>query len=108
MSQTAIAFQTSLGKLRDEGAILAGVCALHEVLGSKIMEEAYPATNRDAGFAETLAAGDQEVLDRAIVKLALLGKQVGVDPDRMIELLDSGLTVGELLLYLALCNDGHV
>ncbi|HWZ82318.1 MAG TPA: hypothetical protein VNW47_06835 [Terriglobales bacterium] len=72
------------------------------------MEEAYPATNRDASVAETLTVSDQEVLDRAIGKLVLLGKQVGVDPDRMIELLDSGLTVSELLIYLAVCNDRQV
>jgi hypothetical protein len=76
--------------------------------GGQVMEEAYAAINRDACVAETPTVSDQEVLDRAIVKLVLLGRRVGVDPDRMIELLDSGLSVGELLIYLAVCNDRHV
>jgi hypothetical protein len=77
-------------------------------LGGKVMEELQPAKSLDSSVAEVLNVADQEVLERAIVKLVLLGKQAGVDPDRMIELLDSGLTVGELLIYLAVSNDRHV
>ena len=41
------------------------------------------------------------VLERAVAKVVLLGEQVGVSTDQMILLLNSGLTVGELLEYLA-------
>jgi len=41
------------------------------------------------------------VLERAVAKIVLLGEQVGVSTDQMILLLNSGLTVGELLEYLA-------
>jgi hypothetical protein len=44
---------------------------------------------------------DREVLERAVAKVILLGEQVGVGTEQMIWLLDSGLTVGELLEYLA-------
>jgi len=42
------------------------------------------------------------VLERAVAKVILLGEQVGVTTDQMILLLNSGLTVGELLEYLAM------
>ncbi len=44
----------------------------------------------------------QQVLERAVAKLVLIGDQVGVSAGQMIMLLESGLTVGELLAYLAL------
>jgi hypothetical protein len=44
---------------------------------------------------------DRELLERAVAKVVLLGEQVGVGTEQMIRLLNSGLTVRELLEYLA-------
>jgi hypothetical protein len=54
--------------------------------------------------AEPLSCAQMEVLERAVAKIVLMGDQVGVSPDQMILLLQSGLTVGELLQYLAARN----
>jgi hypothetical protein len=58
-----------------------------------------PVPNRDESEALTLA--QKEALQRAVVKVVALGAQVGVSADQMIELLKSGLSVRELLEYLA-------
>ena len=55
-------------------------------------------------FGERHTVGQQEVLERAVAKLVLIGEQVGVSAGQMILLLESGLTVSELLDYLALRN----
>ncbi len=47
-----------------------------------------------------LGRDQHEVLRRAVAKVVLLGEQVGVSTDEMILLLDSGVTVRELLEYL--------
>jgi hypothetical protein len=49
---------------------------------------------------EPLTLAQQEVLERAVAKIVLIGELVGVNADQMILLLNSGLTVGELLEYL--------
>ena len=49
---------------------------------------------------EPLTFAQQEVLERAVAKIILLGELVGVSADQMILLLNSGLTVSELLEYL--------
>jgi hypothetical protein len=49
---------------------------------------------------EPLTLAQQEILERAVAKIVLLGELVGVSADQMILLLNSGLTVGELLEYL--------
>ena len=49
---------------------------------------------------EPLTFAQQAVLERAVAKIVLFGELVGVSADQMILLLDSGLTVGELLDYL--------
>ena len=41
-----------------------------------------------------------EVLERAVAKIILVGAEVGVGTDQMIELLDAGMTVEELLGYV--------
>ncbi len=41
-----------------------------------------------------------EVLERAVAKIILVGAKVGVSVDQMIELLDAGMTVEELLEYV--------
>ncbi len=68
------------------------------------MGQVYSFANFGADLAESLNIGQQEVLERAVGKMVLLGKQVGVSPDQMILLLESGLTVVELLEYLAVRN----
>ena len=60
--------------------------------------------NSGPDLAEPLHIGQQELLERAVGKLVSLGKQVGVSPDQMILLLESGLTVVELLEYMAARN----
>jgi hypothetical protein len=65
------------------------------------MGQVYSFTNSGPDLTESLNIGQQEVLERAVGKMVLLGKQVGVSPDQMILLLESGLTVVELLEYLA-------
>jgi hypothetical protein len=57
------------------------------------------AMSRD--LTEPLSLAQKESLQRAVAKVVALGAQVGVSADQMIELLQSGLTVGELLDYLA-------
>jgi hypothetical protein len=47
-----------------------------------------------------LTFAQQQVLERAVGKMILLGELVGVTADQMILLLESGLTVNELLQYL--------
>lgn len=49
---------------------------------------------------ESLTLGQRKVLERAVGKLVLIGERVGVTADEMILLLQSGLTVKELLDYL--------
>ena len=57
------------------------------------------AAGHDPGASLTPA--QQEALHSAVAKIVALGAQTGVSPDQMIDLLKSGLTVGELLEYLA-------
>ncbi len=40
------------------------------------------------------------MLQRAVTKIVALGEEGGVSADQMVELLQAGLTVGELLQYL--------
>ena len=51
--------------------------------------------------AEPLTVAQKEALQRAVTKIVALGAQVGVNSEQMTLLLESGLTVGELLEYLA-------
>jgi len=48
-----------------------------------------------------LTAAQKRALERAVAKIVVLGAQAGVGTDQLIELLESGLTVGELLDYLS-------
>jgi hypothetical protein len=52
-------------------------------------------------LAEPLTVAQKEALQRAVAKVVALGAQVGVSADQMIALLQSGLTVRELLEVLA-------
>ena len=51
-------------------------------------------------LTESLSCAQKEMLQRAVTKIVALGEQVGVSADQMVELLQAGLTVGELLQYL--------
>ncbi len=57
------------------------------------------AASRDLG--ESLTVVQKEALQRAVAKIVAFGAQVDVSADQMIRLLQSGLTVCELLQYLA-------
>jgi hypothetical protein len=58
----------------------------------------------ESAVNEPLNFTQKQVLEKAVAKLVLMGEQVGVSPDQMILLLQSGLTVGELLDYLGARN----
>ena len=60
----------------------------------------HPVAYSDPFLAEPLTSPQREVLRRAVAKIVILGEQAGVSVDQMILLLQSGLTVGELLDYL--------
>ena len=66
--------------------------------------ETHLSTNLNAEAVESLTYDQELVLERAITKLVLLGRQVGVDPDQMISMLESGMSVIELVEYLATRN----
>jgi hypothetical protein len=44
---------------------------------------------------------DEILLQQAVEKLVRFGEQVGVTPEEMISLLDSGISIRELLMFLA-------
>lgn len=50
--------------------------------------------------AEPLTSAPNEALRRAVGKIVALGAQVGVSANQMIQLLQAGLTVRELIEYL--------
>jgi hypothetical protein len=52
-------------------------------------------------FGDSLTTAQKEALQCAVAKIVAFGEQVGVSADQMIQMLQSGLTVGELLQYLA-------
>jgi hypothetical protein len=54
---------------------------------------------------DSLSPAQKEALQRGVAKIVALGAQVGVSADQMIELLKAGLTVGELLEYLAALSE---
>ena len=64
------------------------------------MSDMYRVSEIHPRSAEPLTLAQQKVLERAVAKIVLLGELVGVSTDQMILLLNSGLTVGELLEYL--------
>jgi hypothetical protein len=57
--------------------------------------ESLPQNRRD------LTEDDAILLQRAVERLVRFGQQVGVTPEDMIAVLDSGLSVRELLAFLA-------
>jgi len=65
------------------------------------MEEAHSAPDRGVDVVESLTCAEEAVLERAVAKLVLLGEQVGVDASLMIALLESGMSVVDLVEYMA-------
>src|SRR5882757_270093 len=72
------------------------------------VEEVHPAANAVRSSVESPTYAPEEVLERAIAQLVLLGKHAGVSADQMIQLLESGFSVGELVVYLAVLSAGRV
>jgi hypothetical protein len=77
-------------------------------LGESKMSHAHSVWSGGPAVPETLTLAQKEMLERAVAKLVLVGEQVGVSADQMILLLESGLTVRELLEYLAARDVGIV
>ncbi len=65
------------------------------------MSHTHTTFSAGSAVSEPLSFTQREVLERAVAKVVLMGEGVGVSPDQMILLLQSGLTVRELLDYLA-------
>jgi len=51
-------------------------------------------------------AHETELLNRAVEKIVRYGEKVGVGPDEMVLLLDSGMSIRDLLLFLASKDSG--
>jgi len=62
---------------------------------------AQPVIVTQTGKVSEPSTPQKDALRRAVVKVVASGERVGVSADEMIEMLKSGLTVGELLEYLA-------
>ncbi len=68
------------------------------------MEDLHSAVTSAPDAVESLTYAEERVLERALAKLILLGGHVGVDAGQMIALLESGLSMLELVEYLATRN----
>ena len=89
------------------GNVAAGIFASMFKMWSIVMRDIHPVPSDAADVHDTLTFSQRETLERAVAKIVLLGEQVGVSADQMILLLKSGLTVGELVEYLASRNGEH-
>lgn len=56
--------------------------------------------NASSDSSDQVSLEQREVLERALAKIVLLGARVGVSTDQMIALLESGMTVRQLVEYL--------
>ncbi len=86
----------------------ASPCRRYQRLSSEPMGEMgdlLPIWSFGQEFPEPLTVTQQKTLERAVAKMVLLGARVGVSAEQMIGLLNSGLTVSELLEYLAVRYD---
>jgi hypothetical protein len=63
------------------------------------MEIAYP-QSKDSDDRDVI------LLEHVVKKLVRFGQQVGVPPDQMISLLDSGVSIQDLLAFLAAKQSG--
>jgi hypothetical protein len=58
-------------------------------------------SNESCSSQDPLTHEQRQILEGALAKIVLMGEQVGVSADQMIKLLDAGMTVRELLEYMA-------
>ena len=56
---------------------------------------------RQVSHPEEIDEGDTFLLEQAADKLVRFGQQVGITPEEMISLLDSGINIRNLLVFLA-------
>ena len=56
--------------------------------------------NASCDLSDPLTPEQRAVLERALAKMVLVGARVGISTDHMIQLLESGMTVRELLEYV--------
>jgi len=56
--------------------------------------------------SEEIDERDTLLLEQAVERLVRFGQQVGVTPEEMISLLDSGISIRDLLVFLASKNSG--
>ncbi len=56
--------------------------------------------------SDSWTAKEAELLNSAVEKLVKLGERSGITPDDMIELLDSGYSIGELVMFLVSKRSG--
>lgn len=59
-------------------------------------------SSQSTGFDEI----DPRLLEQTVEKLVRFGQQVGVSPEEMISLLDSGISMRDLLAFLASKSSG--
>lgn len=69
------------------------------------MKLSSPAESPQQGH-EDLDVQEACALEQAVEKLVLYGWKVGVTPEEMISLLDSGISIRELLIFLAAKTSG--
>jgi hypothetical protein len=77
-------------------------------LFSKHLAQKHPEVIFSALVRETHTLNEEEtrLMDQAIAKLVFVGDRVGVTPEEMISMLESGMSVSELLAFLASKNFG--
>jgi hypothetical protein len=68
------------------------------------MGQLQPHESNGPNLIEGLNGGEEEILKSAVSKLVAWGEQLGVGADQMVQLLESGLSVAELLEYLIMRN----
>ena len=61
--------------------------------------------NPSCDSSDLLTIPQREVLERALAKLVVVGARAGVSTDNMIELLNSGMSVRELVEYVLSLSD---
>ena len=69
--------------------------------GSTAMTQLRLISNESSSSQDPLTLEQRQILEGALAKIVLIGEQVGVSADQMIKLLDAGMTVRELLEFIA-------
>lgn len=65
-----------------------------------------PDSLREENCTGGFVVADARLLETAVEKLVRFGWQVGVTPEEMISLLDSGISIRDLLAFLASKSSG--